>query len=294
MSFLAEIWAVIVSTALAWFEHLDNASLSKIVNLLTILVISIGLIDWTLRKVRKRAEKKGKRQNNILSAIEGTQKSFKAVDMLENPMVTGEKIGSTLEKITERFKEMKIKKFFKWLWYNKEQLSSIAYNVVAIALANFVMFTDALNGIFGIAVIPLWAKISVAAVSAIFTALTVRNVVVKHGLSSLGTIDAHLAKKAEEKANKLTKEQKAQYKSYIGILNKELDSAKATLDALKTELAKLVERHNADSFLVPNFANLKAELEAKIRNAQTPIDNITAKISSYKAILSGKVIAPKQ
>jgi flagellar biogenesis protein FliO len=114
VSFLAEIWAVIVSTALTWFEHLDNASLDKIVSLLTILAISIGLVDWTLRKFRNRAEKKEKRRNDIISAIEGIPKPFKAVDMLENPMGAGEKIGSTIEKITERFKQMKIKKFFKF------------------------------------------------------------------------------------------------------------------------------------------------------------------------------------
>lgn len=294
MSFLAEIWAVIVSTALAWFEHLDNASLDKIASLLTILVISIGLVDWILRKARNRDKKKSKRQNNIFSAIEGVSRPFKAVDMLEDPMATGERIGSTIEKITERFTQMKIKKFFKWLWYNKEQLGAIIYNVIAIAIANFVMFTDSLNGIFGIAEIPLWAKISVCVVSVLFTALTVRDVVCKYGLSSLGTINEHLAKKAEEKANKLTKEQKAQYKSYIDILKKELATAKTSLDALKAELAKLVERHNADASLVPNFATIKAELEAKIKTEQVAFDNINAKFNNYKGILSGKIFAPKQ
>jgi hypothetical protein len=294
VSFLAEIWAVIVSAALTWFERLDNASLDKIVSLLTILVISIGLADWTFRKFRNRAEKKEKRRNDIISAIEGIPKPFKAVDMLENPMGTGEKIGSTIEKITERFKQMKIKKFFKWIWYNKEQLGAILYNVAAIALANFVMFTDSLNGIFGIAEIPLWAKIAVCVVSVLFTTLTVRDVVCKYGLSSLDTINEHLAHKAIQKENKLTSEQKAQYKSYIEILKKEITTAKTSLDTLKAELANLVERYNADASLVPNFANIKSELEAKIRTEQLSYDKINAKFNTYKDILSGKIFAPKQ
>lgn len=300
MSFLKEFWAVIVSEILSWLNCLDNNVLAKIGNLLTILILLIALFDYFILKKRKsnkqnNAKQTEKRQNNdFLGAIESTQKPIKAVEMLENPMRAGEKIGETIEKINERFNIMKIKKFFKWLWYNKEQLGAITYNVIAIALANFVMFTDSLNGIFGIAEIPLWAKISVCAVSVLFTALTVRDVVCKYGLSSLGTINEHLAKKAEEKANKLTKEQKAQYKSYISILNKELDSAKAKLDGYVAEYEKIVARHNADASLVPNFATIKAELEAKIKTEQVAFDNINAKFNNYKGILSGKIVAPKQ
>lgn len=298
MSFLKEFWAVIVSALLSWFNCLDNNVLAKIGNLLTILILSIALFDYFYRKKRKTNTKEtDKRQyndNGILGAIESTQKPIKAVEMLENPMVLGEKIGETIEKINERFTKMKIKNFFKWIWYNKEQLGSILYNIALIALANFAVFTDSIQGMLGIEVFPLWAKIVIAVVVVAFTVLNVRCVVVKYGLSSLGTINEHLAKKAAEKAEKLTPEQKAQYKAYISILNKELDSAKAKLDGYVAEYEKLVARHNADASLVPNFANIKADFDSKIKVEQVSIDNITAKISAYKGILKGKIVAPKQ
>ena len=294
MSFLTEIWIIIASSCLSWLSRIENDALSKITNLLTILVISIGLIDWILRKFKHKSQKKRKRQE-ILSALENSQKPFRAVNMLENPMGTSEKIGTIIEKILNFMGEKtKMKKFFKWVWYNKEQLLSILYNVVLVGLANFVMLTDALNGVLGVEVMPLWAKISVAVVSLALTALTVRNVVVKYGLSSLTTIDNILEERAEASARKLTPEQKERYKVYLNALNKSLNDKKGELKRCTTELAEMTALFEADSLLVPDFVSTKAELENTIKSCEVSIENINGKIATYKGILSGEMMLEKE
>ena len=78
-----------------------------------------------------------------------------------------------------------MKKVFKWLWYNKEQLVSIIYNVIIIALTNFVVWTDTLNGyVEALAQIPVFAYIGgdmAVKVTAVVLAvggviLTIRNI----------------------------------------------------------------------------------------------------------------------
>ena len=294
MSFLTEIWIIIASSCLSWLSRIENDALSKITNLLTILVISIGLIDWILRKFKHKSQKKRKRQE-ILSALENSQKPFRAVNMLENPMGTSEKIGTIIEKTLNFIGgKTKMKKFFKWVWYNKEQLLSILYNVVLVGLANFVMLTDALNGVLGVEVMPLWTKISVAVVSLALTALTVRNVVVTYGLSSLTTIDNILEERAEASARKLTPEQRKQYKGYLNVLHKSLEAKKDELKKCTTELAKITALFEADSLLVPNFASTKTELESTIKSCEATIENINGKIATYKGILSGEMMLEKE
>ena len=288
------MWIIIVSSCLSWLSRIENNTLSKIANLLTILVISIGLIDWILRKMKCKSQKEIRRQE-ILSALENSQKPFRVVNMLEEPMGTSEKIGTIIEKTLNFIGgKTKMKKFFKWVWYNKEQLLSILYNVVLVGLANFVLLTDALDGVIGVEAMPLWVKICVAVVSLALTALTVRNVVVKYGLSSLTTIDNILKEKAEASARKLTPEQKEQYKVYLNVLYASLNNKKDELKKCTTELATITALFEADNLLVPNFVSTKTELESTIKSCETTIENINGKIDIYKGILSGKTRLEKE
>lgn len=285
MNFLLELWAVIVSSIISFFTSVENEVLAKISNLLTILVIIIGLIDWLVRKHRNRANLK---RQKTLEIIEGTQKPFKAVNMLNNPMRTSEKIGTLIEDTTKMLGGKKMKKFIKWIWYNKEQLLSIVYNVAIIVIANFLMWTDLLSGFFanfGNVKIVLAIKLIAFGLSLVFAALTVRNVCVKYGLSSLETIDNVLKQKAEAAENKLTPEQKKSYKNNISILQDALEKANTEMKNAETELERMTALYNADSSFVADYVVKRAAYEKKITASKAVVTNIEGKIAVYKAYL---------
>lgn len=287
MNFLVEMWAIIASGVISWFSSLDNNVLATISNLLTILVISIGLIDWLIRKKRSRANK----QTDTLDVIESTQRSFRAVNMLNNPMETSEKIGTIIEDTTKMLGGKNMKKVFKWIWYNKEQLLSIVYNVAIITFANFLMWTDMLNGLIepvAGAGGALAIKIVAIVASVLFAALDVRNVCVKYGLSSLATIDEILATRATEVKHKLTPEQKATYKNSIATLRKALEKEMVELLTAEDELKKMTTLYEADASLVANYATQCAEFEKKIATIKPVIANIESKIAEFEAKLSGE------
>ena len=288
MNFLVELWSVIVSVVISWFARVDNAVLSKISNLLTILVILIGLFDWSVRKYRHRANAK---QQKSLDILESTQKPFKAVNMLNNPMGTSEKIGALIEDTTKMLGGKKMKKFFKWVWYNKEQIASIAYNIAIIVATNFLMWSDLLNEFFASWASPttvLVVKIAALLISVAFTAITVRNVCVTYGLSSLDTIDKVLAERAAEQERKLTPEQKKALKYNITVLMGALEKANAELKTFEIELEKITALYNADNSLVADFVIKRQNYEKKIAASKAVVTTIEGKIAAYKAVLDGK------
>lgn len=185
-----------------------------------------------------------------------------------------------------------MKKFFKWLWYNKEQLGSILYNAALLALSQFAIWTDTIATVFPAmpAEVVLPVNIVVCVASVAFTALTVRNVCVKYGLSSLDTIDAVLAERAEISASKLSPEQKQVYRGYLTTLNETLTKAKKELQAIEAEFAKLTILHNADSTLVPDYNSKALTYQSKIAGSNEAIASLEGKIAQFKALLSGKTI----
>lgn len=293
MSFLRDLWMLVAGAVLSWFKVLDNDTLDKVVNLLTIFVLSVGFIDWVLRRLTRKNRKKKEERQTFLSTIVCTQKSFKAVKMLEDPMSAGETLGNVLEQTTIILGGTKMKKIFKWIWYNKEQLLSIAYQVVILALANVLLFTDAFNALISFYIgvpLPLWVKIVAMSLALVLTILSVRNVVVEYGLSSLDTIDAVLKERAEAKASKLSPEQKKIYKGYISTLNESLAKARKELQSVEEEFTKLTVLYNADNSLVTNYAAQTQSYEKQIASDKENIVNLEAKIAHFKALLSGQTL----
>ena len=291
MAFFRDLWAVILATATAWISHIDNEVLNIVVNLLTIAVILIGLADWAVRKIRgKKAEKK-KHEREVLTWVESTQRPFRTVTMLDNPMGTSEMIIDFVDKMNKPTGGKKMKKFFKWVWYNKEQLLSIAFNTVVLALTNVMIFTNSFDGFLAAYAgtpVATAIKIGAAVLGVLFTALTIRNVCVKYGLSSLATIDAVLAERAADAATKLTPEQKKQLKSYIATLETTRDQTAAALADAEKVLADMVILYNADPTLVPNYNTRKAEIDKQITHYKSTLENVDRKIGDYKAQLAGK------
>ena len=291
MSLIKDMWAIRAAAVMAWLSRIDNEVLNTIVNLLTITVILIGLTDWAIRTIRGRKAKKQNGRSDVLGKIESTQKPFKTVNMLDNPMGTSEAIGNFVDKISDNLKGgAKMKKFFKWVWYNKEQLFSILYSVALMALSQMAIWTGLVTAV--LPQLPATAVLVVKAVicglSLVFTALTVRNVCVTYGLSSLDTIDKVLAERAKEAANKLTPEQKKVVKSYISTLTTAANQAKADLAAAEKALNEITTLFNADSSLVANYNQKKTDLSRQIENSKALIANVEKRIADYKAQLSGK------
>ena len=287
---------MIASGAISWLTSVDNGVLQRISNLLTILVITIGLIDWSVRKIRHRANTKNQMQNKPLDILESTQKPFKAVNMLNDPMGTSEKLGALAEGITKMIGGAKVKKVFKWIWYNKEQLVSIGYNAAIIVMTNFLMWTGMLNDILAEwagAEMVLTAKIVALVFSVACTIVTIRNVCVTYGLSSLDTIDKVLAERAAEAERKLTPEQIKALKSNISILNGVLEKAKTELKTAETELDKITALYNADNSLVADFVVKRQTYEKKIAASKAVVANLEGKIADYKATLNGKTTETK-
>jgi hypothetical protein len=212
--------------------------------------------------------------------------------MLDAPTAAGERIGEILEYVSHEIGgKDKMKKFFKWVWYNKEQLLSITFNVIALAIANILMFTNSLNGFIAAyagTTTAVVLKVAVAVLAVLFTALTVRNVCVKYGLSSLDTIDKELEARAQRAANRLTPEQKKTLKAYISALETKLKDAQADLATAEANLVELNALYNVDHNLVVNYNNKKTELEKAIAQAKYVINNVTTKLAEYKAQLAGK------
>lgn len=296
MNFLLEIWMIFASTILGWFSALDNNILNNIASLLTILALSIGITDWCIRKIKGKGKEKPREKTQekrqVLDLIEGTQKPFRAVNMLDNPMESGEKLGNLVDSVSKTIGGKKMKKFFKWLWYNKEQLLSILYNAVIVVLSQVVIWSDLVYALYPdiSSTAAIVTKISIGVVSALFTALNIRNVCVKHGLSSLDTIDAYLAQKAEEAASKLTPEQKKALKTAITTLQDNVNKALTEKTTATKTLAELTALFNADNALVPDYGARKASLERVIQTAVATITSLEPKIVEYKARLSGKTV----
>lgn len=187
-----------------------------------------------------------------------------------------------------------MKKVIKWIWYNKEQLVSIIYNLAAIVITNNIMWNDTISvHVDELAQLPVFAniggdmavKITAIVLSVAVTILTIRNVCVKYGLSSLETIDAVLAERAAKKKNKLTAAQKKEYKNLISVLQGELAQKKAELKDEETQLAKITEIYKADNHLVNDFVMKRQQYEKKIATNKANITSIEGKITEYKAIL---------
>ena len=282
------LWSVVVKSILEWLEHIDNHKLDVVVNLFTITVIVIGLTDWSIRKFKERHGKK-QTKGGAVKFIAGTQRPFKTVKMLENPMEAGEKLGELIEEISEDIGgNNKMRKFFKWVWYNKEQLFSIAYSIMLMVLSQIATWTDAINSIFpnlmGTGLIV--TKIVVGVLSIALTALTVRNICVKYGLSSLNTIDKVLSERAAEAAKKLSPEQKKTIKNEITTLQMALSNAKKGLTDNEKALAQMITLHNADVNLVHDYDGKKKAYEEKIAEYKTIVSNLEKKLANCKAQLN--------
>ena len=307
---LSDTWALSVGVVLQFFTAINNEILSGIINILTITVLLVGLIDYFVRKIRRRrkdeencedeevsattkkAKEKRKEKARIFTkTVRKAHKSFRTLDLLEKPESAGNHLGDTIYHVALEVKRMeKMKKFFKWVWYNKEQLGSIAFSAIVYAVTIYLTCMGELSGL-------LWSRMGdnltkiyivkgvVMGVAALLTILTIRNTCVKYGLSSLGTIDRVLAEKAEAAAQKLSPEAKKLIKQNLAVLNNQLRTLKARLSEISGEYNKIKCLHDTVASLVPDYATKAAAYEKESASLTEQITTLEAKIKELTETL---------
>ena len=312
---LSQTWALAMGVFFQFLGAISNDILSKLVNLLTIAVLMIGLLDYLIRRlIKSKREKKqsveslmddeleldiedeppalsepsetNPTNDNVIHAITKTQKSFRTLELLENPTSAGEHLGAALCTVASEVKGMKFKNFFKWLWYNKEQMGSILFNALVLIASQYLIWTKQITDIFhveGRALLVLEIVIGVVAV--LGTALTIRNTCVKYGLSSLATIDNVLAERAEEAAKQLTPEQRKTIKANIGVLSEKLNTFKNELAEKTAAYEKIKCLHDADASLVEGYEAETAQYNKLKLSLEKVIATLETKIKEYNDAL---------
>ena len=185
----------------------------------------------------------------------------------------------------------KVKQFFKWVWYNKEQLGSILFSAIMYAATiyfsvwgefaytiQYVWFPENLTAVIAV-------RVAIGGVAALFTILTIRNTCVKYGLSSLGTIDQVLTERAAAAAAKLSPEAKKTIKQNLAVLNGQLNTLKSRLGEITKEFDKIKCLHDAVASLVPDYATKAAAYEKEKAALDAQIATLEAKIQELNDTL---------
>lgn len=248
--------------------------------------------DETMPEQGKKSEGKRKdRAHRFSKTVRKAHKSFRTLDLLENPESAGNQLGDVLYHTALEVKRMtKVKKFFKWVWYNKEQLGSIAFSAILYAATIYLTVWGEL-GATVIAWFPdNWTainivRVAIAAVAFLLTVLTIRNTCVKYGLSSLKTIDAVLTERAEAAAKRLPPEAKKEVKQALGVLKAQLQTLESRLYEITTEFNKVKCLHDAVASMVPDYAakaaafdKEKAQLDASIATLKAKIEELAGSL----------------
>lgn len=239
-----------------------------------LILVSIGL----LKVIKSSFDNKG-----LIDKVVERQSPVRAVIMAQNPTQEGEELGElVIETMKGGKKTMtKIKNFFKRVWGNKFTLINITINLLCVAVADYLVFSEYLLRFAFIQENQLWFKIGVPVLSALYLVLDIFTTVSKYGWENLDELKAKSQKKATEKASKLSKEQKAIIKNQI--------------KAVENGIATLENELNGALDVIKNFEILQSlngvitissdkVMMYQSATSQKPI--LEAQISEYKLQLS--------
>lgn len=199
----------------------------------------------------------------------------------------------------------KVKSFFKWIWYYKEQLIGYVGDLLYFAFVIYVYIEDKFSWI--LEYLPktdfwFWAtKIGFGVLSAIFLFFNIRNSSKWVGIGKNSTAREYIAKKTESLIGDSTLSDKAKKKinDSLKTMNKALKEANLSLDKYKTMYNKAVDEVNVFQELIANqleydnesYQNALAnanKIKADIDNAQATIETLTTKIEHYNEVLNPK------
>lgn len=228
------LWiGLLVAIGVAWFNGYDKSKMDSFSSFLILLVTIVGFLSFlkTLTTTKKGGA------NDCDLASQKTRVS--TIEIASNPYENGKEIARNVATTIEILKEgkamSKVKKFFKWLYFNKCTITNIIVSIVCVAFVNFMSLWGYLDRYQVFQANPILFKIIIGVGGILWTVLSIFCSINKLGAENLSEIDARLQAKANEKLSRLTPEQKKFVKENIKELQQALNQLKLEYDsAMKT------------------------------------------------------------
>lgn len=239
-----------------------------------LILVCIGL----LKVVKSSYENK-----NVLDRVVEKQSPVRAVKMAQNPTQEGEELGELMIETMKGSKKTmtKIKNFFKRVWGNKFTLLNITFNLLAVAIVDYLVFSEYLMRFNFFVENQLAFKIGIPVLSVMYLSLDIFTTVSKYGWETLLELKDKAEQKALQKASKLSSEQKA-------IIKNNIKAVKVSITNAENELLKIADVIKNFEILqsLNGLVTISAENITMYNNAITRKPSLEANLSHLKLELS--------
>lgn len=173
---------------------------------------------------------------NILDKVVNHQSPVRAIKFAKNPTQEGEELGELMIETMKGSKKTmtKIKNFFKKVWGNKFTILNITVNLLAVAVIDYLVFSEYLMRFNFFVENQMAFKIGIPVLSVMYLSLDIFTTVSKYGWENLVELQEKASQKALQKASKLSSEQKA-------IIKKNIKDVKSAIATAENELLKIAD-----------------------------------------------------
>lgn len=278
LKLLKKYWDILGGTAmglgLSFATQWQLSKMQLAYTTIILILVSIGL----LKVIKSSFNSKG-----LIGKMVEHQSPVRAIKIAQNPTQEGEELGElVIETMKGGKKTMtKIKNFFKRVWGNKFTLINITINLLCVAVADYLVFSEYLLRFNFFTENQIAFKIGVPVLSALYLVLDIFTTVSKYGWENLDELKAKSQKKATEKASKLSKEQKAIIKNQIKVV----ENGIATLENELNDALDIIKNFEILQSL-NGVITISADKHSMYHNAIGNKPILEAQISEYKLQLS--------
>ena len=210
-------------------------ALQKVFYLLSNFVLILCIIELVRhRKIRNTEAFKSKAEKTAELALSPEKQ---AEELLRTVSIYRKVVNVMIQKV---------KCFFKWLWGNKQALTSIVGSLLFMGLSQYALYSDLLLRWDFFVSHTLAFQIVVGVLTGLFLVNLIYTIINQYGIENLGQIANRLEQHKLEKESKLTKEQKAAIKNQY----KSIENALKNAEAKYNDLMKIINDYNALSSIV--------------------------------------------
>lgn len=278
------LWVgLLVAIGVAWYNGYDKSKMDNFSSFLILLVTIVGFLSFlktlTTTKSKELMESNTTSQKTRVSYIEVASNPYKQGQNLAKDIAT------TIEILREKKAMNKVKKFFKWLYFNKCTITNIVVSIACVSFVNFMSLWGYLDRYQIFRTNPVLFKIIIGVGGVLWTALSVFCSINKLGAENLSEIDARLQAKANEKLSRLTPEQRKLVKENIKNLQEQLNKLKVESDGAMKIVQSFTVLKSIEGFDVSNQVESYEKACAIVSNNSSLI----TKLENEIAILKGKL-----
>ena len=278
------LWVgLLVAIGVAWYNGYDKSKMDNFSSFLILLVTIVGFLSFlktlTTTKSKELMESNTTSQKTRVSYIEVASNPYKQGQNLAKDIAT------TIEILREKKAMNKVKKFFKWLYFNKCTITNIVVSIACVAFVNFMSLWGYLDRYQIFQTNPVLFKVIIGVGGVLWTALSVFCSINKLGAENLSEIDARLQAKANEKLSRLTPEQRKLVKENIKNLQEQLNKLKVESDGAMKKVQSFTVLKSIEGFDVSNQVESYEKACAIVSNNSSLI----TKLENEIAILKGKL-----